>query len=94
MTIPSKLQNYLSAKKPILSLCGGETKKIIKENKCGLSLYNMSNKKISEKIINLSKNKNKNLKIMSKKGYKFFIENFEINNLKKKFYQILKNEKI
>ena len=27
MTIPSKLQNYLSANKPILSICGGETKK-------------------------------------------------------------------
>ena len=31
MTIPSKLQNYLSAKKPILSFCGGETKKKLKK---------------------------------------------------------------
>lgn len=94
MTIPSKLQNYLSAKKPILSFCGGETKKIIEENSCGLSLYNMSNKKIAKKILDLSKRKKEILRNMSKRGYKYFKENFEINNSKNKFYKILKNEKI
>ena len=94
MTIPSKLQNYLSAKKPILSFCGGETKKIIEENSCGLSLYNMSNKKIAKKILDFSKRKKEILRNMSKRGYKYFKENFEINNSKNKFYKILKNEKI
>ena len=94
MTIPSKLQNYLSAKKPILSFCGGETKKIIEENKCGLNLYNLSDKEISEKIIYFSKSKKETLNNMSNRGYKFFKENFEINKIKEKFYQILINEKI
>ena len=59
MTIPSKLQNYLSAKKPIVSFCGGETQKIIKDNKCGVDLYNNRDKEIKKKIIMLSKKKKK-----------------------------------
>ena len=94
MTIPSKLQNYLSAKKPILSFCGGETQKIIINNQCGLDLYKMSNKIISKKIISISQKKKKILDKMSLRGYNFFIKNFEINKLTKDFYKILNNEKI
>ena len=90
MTIPSKLQNYLSAKKPILSFCGGETQKIIINNQCGLDLYKMSNKIISKKIISISRKKKNVLDKMSLRGYNFFIKNFEINKLTKDFYKILK----
>ena len=94
MTIPSKLQNYLSARKPILSMCGGETKKIIIENNCGLDLNNMNNKNISKKIVTFSKKKKSSLKLMASRGYKFFKKNFTINETKKQFYQIIGNEKI
>ena len=94
MTIPSKLQNYLSARKPILSMCGGETKKIITENNCGLDLNDLNKKSVSKKIITFSKKKKSSLKMMSNRGYKFFIKNFTLNQTKKRFYQILKNEKI
>lgn len=94
MTIPSKLQNYLSAKKPILSLCGGETQKIIINNQCGLNFYKMNNKIISKKIISISKKKKNILDKISLRGYNFFIKNFEINKLTKDFYKVLKNEKI
>jgi hypothetical protein len=94
MTIPSKLQNYLSAKKPILSICGGETQKIIINNQCGLDLYKISNKSISKNIISISKKKQNILDKMSLRGYKFFIKNFEINKIRKDFYKILDNEKI
>ena len=88
MTIPSKLQNYLSAKKPIISFCGGETRKIIKKNKCGLDLYNLSNEDISKKIILFSNKKKKFLNKMSTNGYKFFINSFEVGKIKKIFYRI------
>jgi glycosyltransferase involved in cell wall biosynthesis len=39
MTIPSKFQNYLIFKKPILGWITGQTAKIIKQNKCGLTAY-------------------------------------------------------
>ena len=94
MTIPSKLQNYLSSKKPIISFCGGETKKIIKDVKCGLNLYRKSNERISKEIILLSKTKKTILDKMSKNGYKFFFNNFEINKTKNKFYKIFNNEQI
>ena len=92
MTIPSKLQNYLSAKKPIISFCGGETKKIIENAKCGLDLYKKNNEKIFKGIISLSKKKKTILDKMSKNGYKFFLNNFEINKTKNKFYKIFNNE--
>ncbi len=94
MTIPSKLQNYLSAKKPILSICGGETKKIIEQNNCGLSIDNMSIEKMSYEIFSFSKKNKKTLNNMSRRGYKFFKKNFEISSSKIKFYHILNNEKI
>jgi len=92
MTIPSKLQNYLSSKKPIISFCGGETKKIIENAKCGLNLYKKNNKQIFKGIISLSKTKKTILDKMSKNGYKFFFNNFEINKTKNKFYKIFNNE--
>ena len=94
MTIPSKLQNYLSAKKPIISFCGGETQKIIEIAKCGLNLYKKKNEVISKQLILLSTSKKTTLDKMSKNGYKFFLNNFEINLIKNKFYKIFNNEKI
>ena len=44
--------------------------------------------------MDFSKRKKEILRNMSKRGYKYFKENFEINNSKNKFYKILKNEKI
>ena len=94
MTIPSKLQNYLSANKPIISFCGGETQRIIESTQCGLNLYKQDNKKISKKIILLSKNKKIILDKMSKNGYRYFLDNFEINLTQNMFYKIFDNEKI
>ena len=75
-------------------MCGGETKKIITENNCGLDLNDLNKKSVSKKIITFSKKKKSSLKMMSNRGYKFFIKNFTLNQTKKRFYQILKNEKI
>ncbi len=36
LTVPAKLQTYIAAKKPILSIINGETSQIVKDNKLGL----------------------------------------------------------
>ena len=75
ITIPSKLQTYLSLKKPIFGLVSGEASNLIKSLKCGISVnsgnYNSATSKI-EKII-----RNKKL-----------LNNFyrkKTNNLQKKY---------
>ena len=43
--IPSKLQSYLSTKKPIISFCEGAVEKVIEDSKSGL---NLSKKNITD----------------------------------------------
>ena len=70
LTTPSKVQSYLAASKPILTMLNGEGSKIIDEAKCGLianaSDYNtLANNVIKafkypeKKLLNLGKNGNK-----------------------------------
>ena len=69
-------------------------KKIIEQNKCGLSIDNMSIERMSYEIFLFSKKSKKTLNNMSRRGYKFYKKNFEINSSKNKFCRILNNEKI
>ena len=38
LTVPAKLQTYISAKKPILAIINGETSDIVVENNLGISV--------------------------------------------------------
>jgi colanic acid biosynthesis glycosyl transferase WcaI len=75
ITIPAKLQTYLSLKKPIFGLISGETSNLIKSLKCGISVnsgnYNSAANKI-EKII-------RNKKLLNNFSGK------KTNNLQKKY---------
>ena len=77
MTIPSKFQNYLIYKKPILGWITGQTKKLIEDNKCGLAA-NPNNIKAFETIILKFYRlyKLKKLKKFSLNSYKLYQNNY------------------
>ena len=79
-TIPSKVQSYLSAGKPILAALNGEGARVIRESKAGLVCE-------AEDYISLSKNIKKILYMDSKErellgfnGKQYFKKNFEMYN--------------
>lgn len=89
ITVPSKFQNYLAAKKPILSFASGETAKLTKHSKSG---FNCNPNQISNfvklvlKIYNLKNSKI--LKIKSKNAYNYYRKNFHLKIITNK---IIKN---
>jgi len=77
MTIPSKFQNYLIYKKPILGWVAGQTKKLIDDKKCGLTA-NPNNIKEFETIVYkfYKLYKLKKLKKFSSNSYKLYKNNY------------------
>ena len=57
ITIPAKLQTYLSLNKPIFGLISGETTKIISSIRCGIT-SNSGDYRCNKKMIKIIQNKN------------------------------------
>lgn len=78
-TIPGKVQEYMSAGKPILACMNGDTVEIIKEANCGVCVsaeneYELA--KAIKKMINLRKE----LKSMGENSKKYFYDHFTLNS--------------
>ena len=77
MTIPSKFQNYLMFKKPILGWITGQTAKIIEESECGLTAHPGNVKKFESMILKIySLHKFKKYKIFCQNSYKLYKKNY------------------
>ena len=77
LTIPSKFQNYLIYKKPILGWITGQTKKLIEDNRCGLTAHPNDIKAFETKVLKFYRlYKLKKLKNFSLNSYKLYQENY------------------
>ena len=81
LTVPSKLQNYLFCRKPILAWANGITKQIIKESKCGIVAESGN----TNSLVKAS------LELIKKYNLKKFIKNSEIYYKKNFHLKIIKN---
>ena len=93
MTIPGKIQFYLSSGIPIIGMIGGEGANIIKEANAGLVCNPGDHIKLSEiisKMINLSKN---DLKKMGRNGREYSNKEFSRDKLIKKLNKFLIKQK-
>ena len=95
MTIPGKIQFYLTSGIPIVGMISGEGAKVIRKSKGGLicnSGDHISFSNIMEKVINMDK---KNLKQIGKNGKEYanqeFSKKYLIKNLEKLFIKLVKN---
>jgi len=91
LTVPSKLQAYLSAGKPILGSLNGEAAKIIIESKSGFAVPANSSPKLAEIILKMYHLSDYKRKKMGMNGKKYFNENFNHLVLTKKLISIFKN---
>ena len=84
MTIPGKIQTYLSTGVPIIGMLNGEGSKVIKESGAGLSCSSGDSLKLSELIVTLMKMDSLALKIMGHKGIEYSKKEFDKITLIKK----------
>lgn len=79
--IPSKVQSYLAAGRPIIGCLSGEGKKIIDESKGGICVEAGEYKKLAEVLISFTKFSSDDLMEMSKNGKEYFDINFSRNKV-------------
>ena len=95
LTLPSKVQGYMAAGKPILGMISGSAQEVILESKCGLCVDSGDIEGFSsimrEFIINYSE-----YELYGKNGRDFFVHNYRkdifMNKLENKFLE-MRNEK-
>ncbi|WP_421000467.1 glycosyltransferase family 4 protein [Carnobacterium maltaromaticum] len=75
MTIPSKLQGYMAAGKPIIAAIDGDAKKIIDDAKCGLSVSSGDFKALAKIMEEVIKHPEKNREY-GENAKSYFMDNF------------------
>ena len=91
MTIPGKIQTYLTTGKPIIGMLSGEGAKVIKEAKAGLVCNSGDYKNLGKLIIKISKMSKMEREDLGKNGLNFCKKEFDRNYLILKLESIMKN---
>ena len=93
MTIPSKIQSYFAASKPVIAAINGESARIIEESGAGLVVASEDYKELANKILQLRAMSKQDLKEIGCNGRRYFEENFDrdmlINRLDNWFISLL-----
>lgn len=82
-TIPSKLQSYLAAAKPIIACSNGEAASIIINANAGLACRAGDANALAESIIKLYRMKSEDREILGNNAKNYFIKHYQLNNLVK-----------
>lgn len=77
-TIPGKVQEYMSAEKPILACINGDTADVIKNAECGICVPAGDEDKLISAIKEITDSA-VNLKLMGKNSGKYFRENYTLS---------------
>ncbi|MDI3394700.1 glycosyltransferase family 4 protein [Pseudomonas sp. V98_8] len=87
-TIPSKLQSYLAAGKPIIASCHGQAAQVLADAEAGLSCAPEDSLGLAEAVLELYRSDPLRLQHMGENGQKFFLKNF---NLPTKVAQLIEH---
>ena len=90
LTIPSKLQGYMAAGKPILAAIEGGAKNVILEAKCGIVVDPNDKINLGKEITKII-NDEYDLKQMGKNARNYFKENFTFDMYINKLEKVLNN---
>jgi colanic acid biosynthesis glycosyl transferase WcaI len=77
ITIPSKIQSYLAAAKPILASLDGEGARIIQESGSGFTCESQNAEKLSDIVVKMYKLSKQEREKMGHNGRQYYVENFE-----------------
>ena len=92
MTVPSRLQAYMSSGKPIVAMINGEGADLIKEADCGWSVPAEDPKALAKLLLKLSKENPQVLKDKGVNGQNFSEKNFNFKNCMDNLERILNRE--
>lgn len=91
LTVPAKVQAYMSASKPILAMLNGEGAEIVEEAKCGFAVPAGNAEKLAEAILKFSEISKENLAEMGRNSRNYFDANFQMSACIDNLERILKN---
>lgn len=94
LTIPSKIQAYLAAGKPIVAALNGEGARIIRESGAGLACAAEDAKALAQAIITLYEMNESSRQQMGNNGHAYFIEHFEMGRQTNRLIEILEQRMI
>ncbi|MDA7656719.1 glycosyltransferase family 4 protein [bacterium] len=89
LTVPAKLQAYMSAGKPILAMIDGECGKIINEADCGYAAQSGDYKMLSQNMLKMAKISRDELARMGRNSKVYFENNFSLKEAITKLENIL-----
>lgn len=79
LVLPAKVQAYMVNKKPILAMLNGEGQEVVKAAKCGWCVNSDDVEGMAKTIKEVSELSHKDRISIGENGYKFYLENFELN---------------
>ena len=91
-TIPSKVQAYMSAGRPLIASINGEAARVIKEAKAGLTCPAEDYKSLATRIIEFFNMSEQERDIIADNGRRYFLENFEMQRKCKDLIEILQKK--
>lgn len=89
MTVPSRLQAYMSSGKPVVAMINGEGSDLIKEADCGWSVPAEDSEALANLLLTLSETDPAILKERGENGIKFSEKNFNFKNCMDNLEKIL-----
>lgn len=81
LTVPSKLQGYLAASKPVAAMINGEAASIVDGAKCGFVVSAEDYVSLASKILEFSKKPSSVLKSAGFNGYNYYCSHFDKNKV-------------
>ena len=90
LTVPAKVQFYMSQGKPILAMINGDGAELIKEADCGMAVNAGDFNGLSEAIEKMAEMPENKLKIFGENGKKFYDENFTKEQRMEQLTELLK----
>lgn len=79
LTVPAKVQAYMSASKPILAMLNGEGAEIVEDAECGFSVPAGNSQNLADTILKMSTLSAGELQKLGQNSRKYFDENFRLS---------------
>ena len=89
LTVPGKLQDYMTMGRPILGSIAGEAAKIISDSKCGFSVEPENPLILYDKILEISALDKKELEKLGSNGKKYALKNFNLDKISNSLIEIM-----
>lgn len=77
LTLPAKVQAYMSCEKPIVAMLNGEGQEIIKDAECGWCVGATDVEGLAREVLSIVEVPNEQLKVIGQKGYEYYMKHFQ-----------------